>query len=97
MDFFFSGSTAHVGPGLFFSYMIIFTDGRTPWASDQLVARPLPKCRTTQTQNKHIHTPNIHAFSGIRIHDPRFRASEDISCLRTLGYCDRLMYGHTCL
>jgi hypothetical protein len=33
-----------------------FTDGRTPWTSDQLVARPLPKHRTTQTQNKHIHT-----------------------------------------
>jgi hypothetical protein len=33
-----------------------FTDGRTPWTSDQLVARPLPKQRTTQTQNKHIKT-----------------------------------------
>jgi hypothetical protein len=33
-----------------------FTDRRTPWMSDQLVARPLPKHRTTQTQNKHIHT-----------------------------------------
>jgi hypothetical protein len=26
-----------------------FTYGRTPWTSDQLVARPLPKHRTTQT------------------------------------------------
>jgi endonuclease/exonuclease/phosphatase family metal-dependent hydrolase len=26
-----------------------FTDGRTPWRSDQLVTRPLPKHRTTQT------------------------------------------------
>jgi hypothetical protein len=32
-----------------------FTDGRTPWTSDQLIARPLPKHGTTQTQNKHIH------------------------------------------
>jgi hypothetical protein len=24
-----------------------FTDGRTPWTSDELVARPLPKHRTT--------------------------------------------------
>jgi hypothetical protein len=32
-----------------------FTDGRTPWTCDQLVARPLPKHRTTQTQ-KNIHT-----------------------------------------
>jgi hypothetical protein len=53
----FIGPTAPVDPGLFFSFMIIFTDGRTPWTSDQHVARPLPKCRTTQTQNKHIHTP----------------------------------------
>jgi hypothetical protein len=36
-----------------------FTDGRTPWTSDQPVARPLPKHRTTQTQNKHIHKQNI--------------------------------------
>jgi hypothetical protein len=26
-----------------------FTDGRTPWTSERLVARPLPKHRTTQT------------------------------------------------
>jgi hypothetical protein len=45
-----------LGPGLFFSSVIFFyTVGRTPWASDQLVARPLPTHRTTQTQNKRIH------------------------------------------
>jgi hypothetical protein len=32
-----------------------FTDGRTAWTNDQPVARPLPKHRRTQTQNKHIH------------------------------------------
>jgi hypothetical protein len=42
-----------------------FTDDRTPWTSDQLVARPLPKHRTTQTQKIHIHTPNIHDLCGI--------------------------------
>jgi hypothetical protein len=36
-----------------------FTDGRTLSTSDQSVARPLPKHRTTQTQNKLIHTTNI--------------------------------------
>jgi hypothetical protein len=72
-----------------FSFMIIFTDGRTPWTSHQLVARPLPKHRTTQTQNKHLHTPNIHALCSIRTHDPSFQRSEDSSCLRPLGYCDR--------
>jgi hypothetical protein len=70
-----------------------FTDGRILWTSDQLVARPLPKHRTTQTQNKHIHTPNIHALCGIRTHDSSFRASEDSSCLRPFGYCDRPTYG----
>jgi hypothetical protein len=43
-----------------------------------------------KTQNKHIYTPNIHAFCGIRNHDPSVRASENISCLRPRGYCDRL-------
>jgi hypothetical protein len=43
------------GAGLLFSSEIIFRDGRTSWTSDQPVARSLPKHRTTQTQNKHIH------------------------------------------
>jgi hypothetical protein len=36
-----------------------FKEGRTPWTSDQPVARPLPKHRTTQTQNKHKHLPGF--------------------------------------
>jgi hypothetical protein len=81
------------GPGLLFSSVIFFfTDSRTPWTSDQLVARPLPKHRTTRTQNKRIYTPNIYVLSGIRTHDPSVRASEDSSCLRTRGYCDRPSY-----
>jgi hypothetical protein len=41
-------------------------------------------------QNKRIHTPNIHALSGIRTHDPSVRASEDSSCLRpvVLNLCE---------
>jgi hypothetical protein len=73
-----------------FSFMIIL------WTSDQLVARPLPKHRTTQTQNKRIHTPNVHALSGIRTHDPSVRASEESSCLRPLGYCDWLQSNLPC-
>jgi hypothetical protein len=68
----------------------LFTIGRTPWTSDQLVARPLPKHMTSQTQNKHIYTLNIYALSGIRTDDHGVRGSEDSSCLRPLGYCDRL-------
>jgi hypothetical protein len=40
-------------------------------------------------QNKRICTPNIHALSGIRTHDPSVRASEDSSCLRPRGCYDR--------
>jgi hypothetical protein len=32
-----------------------YTDGRTPWTSDQPVARPLPTHRTTQTPNRSTH------------------------------------------
>jgi hypothetical protein len=35
--------------GRFFSLLILYTVGRTPWAGDQPVARPLPTRRTTQT------------------------------------------------
>jgi hypothetical protein len=39
-----------LGHDLFFSFVIFFySDDRTPWASDQPVARPLPIHRTTQT------------------------------------------------
>jgi hypothetical protein len=69
-----------------------FTEGRTPWTGDQLVSRPLPKHRTTQTQNKHIHIPNIHALCGVRTHDSGFRASESDACFRPLGYRDRLRF-----
>jgi hypothetical protein len=70
----------------------LFKIGRTPWTSDKLVARPLPKHRTPETQNKHIYIPNIHALSGIRTHYYSVRASEDSSCLRPLGYCDRQLH-----
>jgi hypothetical protein len=42
--------------------------GRTPWMSDQPVARPLPTQDNT-TQHRNTRT-NIHALSGIRTHDP---------------------------
>jgi hypothetical protein len=74
-----------------FQFSDLFTIGRTPWTSDQLIARPLPKHRREQTQNKHIrvYTPNIHALSGIRTYDHSVRASENSSCLRPIGYRDR--------
>jgi hypothetical protein len=37
--------------GCFFSFLILYTVGRTPWTEDQPVERPLQTHRTTQTQN----------------------------------------------
>jgi hypothetical protein len=42
--------------GRFFTFLILYTVGRTPWTSDQPDARPLPTHRTTQTQNKRTQT-----------------------------------------
>jgi hypothetical protein len=82
---------AHSGPRPLIQFRNHFyTDGRTPWTSDQLIARPLPEHRTTHTQKKRIHTSNIHALNRIRTHDPSVRASEDSSCHVPRGYCDRL-------
>jgi hypothetical protein len=73
---------------LFYS-LNLYTIGRTPWTGDRPVARPVPKYRTAQTQNKRAHTRNIHAVNGNRTHDHSVRASEDSSYLRPLGYRDR--------
>jgi hypothetical protein len=50
--YYYYGSTAVLDPGRFFSFLILYTVGRTPWTGDQPIARPLPTHRTTQTQNK---------------------------------------------
>jgi hypothetical protein len=70
----------------FFNFLVLYTVGGTPWTEDQPVARPLPTHRSTQTQNKHT---DIHASSGIRIHDPSVRTGEDVSCFRLRSHCDR--------
>jgi hypothetical protein len=41
--------------GRFFSFLILYTVGRTPWTGDQPVARLLPTHRTTHTINAHRH------------------------------------------
>jgi hypothetical protein len=63
--------------GRFFSFLILYTVGRTPWTSDYPVARPLSTQRTTQTQNKRTHIampqvgfePTIPAFERARTVD----------------------------
>jgi hypothetical protein len=42
--------------GRSFSFLILYTVGRTPWKEDQAVARPLPTHRIAQTQNKRTQT-----------------------------------------
>jgi hypothetical protein len=92
--YYYYGSTALCCALAAFSFSWSYTHrvGRTPWTKDQLVARPLPKHRTAQTQNKHMYTPKIHALLGIRTHGHSVRASEDSSWLRLLGYRDRLYW-----
>jgi hypothetical protein len=54
----------------FFCFLMLHTVGRAPWTGDQPVARPLPKHRTTQRENKRKQTsmpvvgfePTIPAF-----------------------------------
>jgi hypothetical protein len=64
-----------VRPGrFFFSFLILYTVGRTPWTGDQPVSRPLPMHRTTQTQNKRTETsmppvgfePTIPVFERVK-------------------------------
>jgi len=45
--------------------------------------------RTTQQSKTRTH---IHAWSGIRTHEPSFRAAEDRTCLTLLGHWDRLIF-----
>jgi hypothetical protein len=93
-----------------FQFPDLFTIGRTPWTSDQPVARPLPKHRRAQTQNKHMYTPSIHARSGIRTHDHSVRAKTvhaldlsanvtsdriSIACLNSTG--NTVMFNWVCL
>jgi hypothetical protein len=72
----------------------LYIIGRTPWTSDRLVARPLHKWRTAQTQNKrahihtHTHTQNIHVRSGIRTNYQSVRTSKDNSCLEVRSHRD---------
>jgi hypothetical protein len=75
-------------PGLFFSFVIFFAQ------MVGLLGRVIspPQGRYLHTgQHKHIinaHT-DIHALSGIRTHELSVRASEESSCLRQRGHCDR--------
>jgi hypothetical protein len=67
--------------GLISQFLDHFTYGRTPWMGDQLIARPLPKQRTTQTQkNAHIHQTSM-PWVGF---EPMIPASERAKAVHAL-------------
>jgi hypothetical protein len=67
-----------------FQFHDYFTDGRTPWTSDQLVARPLPKHMTTQTQNKHIYIYIYQTSTSCVGFEPKIQASERAKTVHAL-------------
>jgi hypothetical protein len=64
-----------------------FTDGRTPWTSDQLVARPVPKHRT----NTYTHQTSM-PYMGF---EPTVPASERTKTLHALDR-SATVTGNTC-
>jgi hypothetical protein len=81
-----------LGPGFFFSFVIYFTQtvGLLEWVISPSQGRYL---KTGQHKHREKAYTNIHVLSGIRTHDPSFRASEDSSCLRSHCHCDQ--HSHT--
>jgi hypothetical protein len=75
-----------------------YTVGRTPWASDQRVARPLPTHRTTQTQNKRIHTfmPWVGSESTIPVFERAKTVHAFDRAATVIGhvvlYCNKMFY-----
>jgi hypothetical protein len=82
-----------LGLGRFFSFLIFYTVGRSPWTGDQPVARPLPAHRATQTQNKRTQTsmlqvelePKIPVFERARAVHALDRAATMIGSLYDQG------------
>jgi hypothetical protein len=74
--------------GRFFSFLILYTVGRTSWTGDQPVARPLPTHRTTQTQNKRTETSM--PWMGFEPTIPAFERAKTVHAWdRVAGHCDR--------
>jgi hypothetical protein len=79
-----------LGTGLFFTFVIVFK------SSVGLVWRGIGPSQSRylhieQHRHRIIAHTDIHYLSGTRTHDPNVRASEDGSCLRSRGRCDRLV------
>jgi hypothetical protein len=88
MEFFFLLLLPLWSIGLISQFLDYFTDGMTPWRSDQLVARPLPKHRTTETQKKRTQTSMLRV--GFEPTIPAFERGKTVHVLhRAAGHCDR--------
>jgi hypothetical protein len=81
-------------PWPLFEFLNLYPVGRTPWTGDQPVARPLPKLKTTQTQNKRTQTsipclgfePTIPGFA-------RAKTVHGLGCAATvIGQCQHLEF-----
>jgi hypothetical protein len=62
----------------FFSFLILYTVGRTPWKGDQPIARSLPTHRTTQTEYTHT---DIHVLVGFKPTIPGFEQAKTVHAL----------------
>jgi hypothetical protein len=77
-----------LGPGLFFSFVISFT--QTTGLLGGVISPPQGRYLNTGQHKHRINADtDINASSGIGTHDPSVRASEDSSCRRPRGHCDR--------
>jgi hypothetical protein len=72
-----------VGPWAFSSFLILYTLGRSPWAGDQSVARPLPTHRTTQTHNKLTQTSML--WVGFEPTMPAFERAKTVYALDSVA------------
>jgi hypothetical protein len=66
----------------FFSFIILYTVGRTPWTGNQPVARPLPTHRTAQTQT---YMPRV----GLEATTPAFERVKTVHALDRAIHRDR--------
>jgi hypothetical protein len=92
LNFFFIGTTAPVGLGLPpwnspFHFGFLLNHRQSVGLLGQVISSSQGLYLYTNTEQRTY--PNTDALNGIRTHDRGFRASEDSTCLRPLGYRDR--------
>jgi hypothetical protein len=93
-----------LGPGHSFTFVILYTVGRTPWTGNRPVARPLPTHRTAQTQNKRRHSclkwdsnpfePTIPAFERTKAVHASERHVSGVSGNFVVSMLDNFVCGH---